>query len=487
LTATFYLYEVLHSATRPSLPTTGSGMNQQPRSGCVRLPKRNSSLNQWLLPFGLLWCLALWPDSRAADLASIKERLTPEAAVRELPSNEAEVQESIRFYADRIKRDPGDFNAQNRLADYHLQRLRETNNAADLEAATRAARISMATVPAERNLSGLIALAQAEQFAHDFSAARDLGLQLVRIVPNKDYSYEILADALLELGAYDKADAAVREMQRYGGATVASETRQGRLAFLRGKAALAHQHYANAIDAALQLSPPPRQPVAWCHWQMGDLAFSTGDYAGAQRHYRDALIVFPDYYRALGGMAKALAALGDTAGAIDYYRRAIERFPDPAFAAALGDLYHLQGREKEAAAQFQLVTAIARLNKANGQLYNRQLALFDADHDREPVEGYTNAASEYAVRRDIFGADALAWTALKASKLRQAQAAIKQALQLGTQDAMLYYHAGMIAGAAGHNAASRAYLARAIDLSPRFDPVQAPLAKRALVELTRDE
>jgi tetratricopeptide (TPR) repeat protein len=186
-------------------------------------------------------------------------------------------------------------------------------------------------------------------------------------------------------------------------------------------------------------------------------------------------------------MAKALAALGDTADAIDYYGRAIERFPDPAFAAALGDLYHLQGREKEAAAQFQLVTAIARLNKANGQLYNRQLALFDADHDRELVEGYTNAASEYAVRRDIFGADALAWTALKAGKLRQAQAAIKQALRLGTQDAMLYYHAGMIAGAAGLNTASHAYLARAIDLSPRFDPVQAPLAKRALVELTRDE
>ena len=407
--------------------------------------------------------------------------------VRELPSTEAEVQASIRFYAERVKRDPGDFNAQNRLADYHLQRLRETNNASDLEAATRAARVSMATVPAERNLSGLIALAQAEQFAHNFSTARDLGQRLVKLVPNKEYSYEILADAQLELGEYDKADDAVREMQRYGGITLASETRQGRLAFLRGKAAVAHHHYANAIAAALQLSAPPRQPVAWCHWQMGDLAFSTGDYASAQRHYRDALIVFPDYYRALAGMAKALAALGDTAGAIDYYGRAIERFPDPAFAAALGDLYHLQRREKDAAAQYQIVTAIARLNQANGQLYNRQLALFDADHDREPAEGYSNATREYAVRRDIYGADALAWTALKAGKLAQARMAIKQALRMGTQDAILYYHAGMIAAAVGDHGASRAYLDRAIDLSPHFDPLQAPLAKRALGELSRHD
>jgi len=52
---------------------------------------------------------------------------------------------------------------------------------------------------------------------------------------------------------------------------------------------------------------------------------------------------------------------------------------------------------------------------------------------------------------------------------------------------MLYYHAGMIAVAAGHNAAGRAYLARAIDLGPRFDPLQAPLAKRALEKLNRNE
>ena len=74
----------------------------------------------------------------------------------------------------------------------------------------------------------MIALAQAEQFAHDFSAARDLSLQLVRIVPNKDYSYEILADALLELGAYEKADAAVREMQRYGLSLIHISTNQTR-------------------------------------------------------------------------------------------------------------------------------------------------------------------------------------------------------------------------------------------------------------------
>lgn len=443
---------------------------------------------RWNLPLALLFGLSLLGNAWSTEGTSRAPRASASGpAVQPLPSDEAEVEASIRFYAARIKRDPGDFNAQNRLAGYHLQRLRNTNNAADLEAATRAARVSLATVPAVRNLSGLVALAQAEQFAHNFPAALDHGLRLAQLVPNKSYVHEIIGDAQMELGQYDKADAAFREMERSGGATVDSKTRQARLAFLRGNTELAQQLYTQAIAAARRLAQPPRQPIAWCQWQMGELAFSTGDYAKAQRHLRDALTVFPDYFHALAAMGKALAARGDTAGAVDYYRRAIERFPDPAFAAALGDLYYVQGRAKEADAQYRIVTSIARLNKANGQPYNRQLALFNADHDRDLAEGYANAAAEYAVRKDIYGADALAWTALKAGKLAEAKAASEQALKEGTRDAQLYYHAGMIARAAGEKSASRALLARAIKLNPHFDPLQAPLAKRALAEKARDE
>ena len=87
------------------------------------------------------------------------------------------------------------------------------------------------------------------------------------------------------------------------------------------------------------------------------------------------------------------------------------------------------------------------------------------------------------MRRDIYGADTLAWTALKAGKLAEAQAAIKEALRLGTRDAKLFYHAGMIARAAGNKAAARNYLQRALTLNPQFDPFQALIAKRTLAEV----
>jgi len=57
---------------------------------------------------------------------------------------------------------------------------------------------------------------------------------------------------------------------------------------------------------------------------------------------------------------------------------------------------------------------------------------------------------------------------------------MKAALRLGTQDARLFYHAGMIARATGQRASGRAYLERALSLNPQFDPLQATKAREAL-------
>ena len=225
---------------------------------------------------------------------------------------------------------------------------------------------------------------------------------------------------------------------------------------------------------------PNTETISWCHWQLGETAFAIGDYASAERHYRDALTALPDYFRALASLGRVRAAQADLAGAIERYEQAVRIIPDPQFVAALGDLYKLSGREKDAASQYSLVEKIGRLNELNGVLYNRQLALFYSDHALKPEEGYANALREYEVRRDIYGADAVAWSALKAGKITEAQSAIKEALRLGTKDARLFYHAGMIAQAAGDRSGARDYLRRALTLNPQFDPLQAPIARKAL-------
>ena len=389
---------------------------------------------------------------------------------------------ATRFLEDRVKRDPDDFGAQNRLAGLYLRHLRETGNYGFIALALGAARASLAAVPPERNVGGLTALAMVESASHSFAAEREHAVLLTQLAPSQSFSYELLGDALLESGDYEQATAAFMKMEQLGSISVNTETRLARLALLHGDNEGAKQRYSNAITLALELSPPEREIVAWCQWQLGETAFATGDYETAERLYRDALTTFPDYRLALASLGRARAARGDLADGIDFYKRAIRVFPDPLFVAALGDLYKLTGQDRYAATQYALVEKIERLSMMNGSVYSRQLALFYADHDLRVEEAYANASKEYAVRRDVYGADAVAWTALKAGKVPEAQAEIKKALSLGTQDAKLFYHAGMIARAAGNDSSARDYLNRALMLNPQFDPLQASIAKRVLLK-----
>ena len=429
-----------------------------------------------LAAYSTFWALAAWSAYKSIPPAS------------PLPSDDAANQQTILFLEERTKHDPEDFIAQNKLAGYYLQRVRETGDLTYLKLAARASQTSVITLSPEHNLDGLAQLTQVELTSHEFLAAKNHALEMIELQPDKSFPRQMLGDALLELGQYDEARKAYWLMEQFGGiqglTRVASEQRIARLALLHGESANAAEHFGKALRMALAMPAPQRETVAWCRWQLGETAFLAGDYAMAEKHYRDALITFPNYFRALASLGRVRAARGDLPGAAEQYEKAINIFPDPSYVAALGDIYHLLGRERDASGQYKLVEAIAHLTLAAGNLYNRQEALFYADHGMQIGKAYQNAIQEYAVRKDIYGADAVAWTALKAGKLDEAQTAMKEAMQLGTRDSKLFYHAGMIAQAAGDRSAAASFLKQALDLSPEFDPLQARVARTALTAVT---
>jgi tetratricopeptide (TPR) repeat protein len=386
---------------------------------------------------------------------------------------------AVRFLEARVKDDPNDLIALNKLSSYYLQLHRETADTRYLELALRSARASLQVLPGDQNVDGLLALAQAEFQTHDFVSARDHATEFTTYRPNKSSGFCVLGDALLELGNYEMASEAYRKMETLDRGSVSTESRLARLAMLRGDRLTAQKRYALALEQAQNAAIASSEEIAWCEWQMGELAFSFGDYTEARNRYEEALKTLPGYFRAVASLGRVLAALGDIKGAIEQYQRAVRIIPDPQFVAALGDLYKLSGRYQEARNQYQLVERIARLSELNGALYNRQITFFQADHDLKPEEAYARAVKERAVRRDIFGDDTFAWAALKAGRINEAQAAIKDALRLGTKEARLYYHAGMIARAAGDENRARDYLKQALELNPQFDPLQSQLAREA--------
>ncbi len=381
-----------------------------------------------------------------------------------------------------MKRDPQETRSQNALAELYLQRVRETGNEDYLPLALNAARASLETVVAERNSAGLTALAHAEFANHAFAAAKIHARQLIELNPGKSEPYAILGDASLELGDYSEAAAAFQKMQRFAEGDAGTEIRLARLAILHGAPAEARQHFEAALALLLALPHPPNETLAWCRWQLGEIAFAAGDYASAEIYYRAALKDAPSSFRALGSMGRVRAARGDFPAAISFYEQAVRIVPVVEFMAALGDLYQLSERSKDAAVRYELAEQLGEHSrKVHGTPYDRRIALFLADHDLKTEEAYALARGEFdAGRHDIYGADALAWTALKVGRIAEAQAAIKEALRLGTLDARLFYHAGMIARAGGDESGAAILLRRALALNPHFDPMQSEIARRAL-------
>ena len=290
----------------------------------------------------------------------------------------------------------------------------------------------------------------------------------------------MLGDAYLELGRYDLAGAAYDAMMDRK-SDLASYGRRSGLKNLRGDPAGAIDDLHRAV-ASGQSTGQPRESIAWAQWQLGAEHAAIGQHEAAEVQYLAALQTYPGYYRALAGLAQVRVAQRRSAEAVELYGKALAVTPLPEYAVALGDLHTAMGRVTDAKRMYDLVEYIGQLNAVNKVIYNRELAYFYADHDIKVDAALALARAEYEVRRDVYGHDVLAWTLYKSGRWQESLAPMEEALKLGTRDAKLFFHAGMIYRAAGNTVLAREYLARALATNPHFHVLHAAVAARALDE-----
>ncbi len=311
---------------------------------------------------------------------------------------------------------------------------------------------------------------------HEFRAALVLAEQSLAREPRDWMSWANLTDASIELGDYERAvDAADRLAALRPG--VAAYTRVAGLQALLGDRATAIATLEVAVAAAEHAEP---ETLAWTLVHLGHEHLALGDPDAASRAYERALDAFPDYHLALAGLARARAAQGRIADAMALATRAVERVPSPALHGLLADLHAAAGNTAEAEREIDLVRVMEQLAAAQGVSYGREVALVLADHDRDLPAALSVARADRARRPDVYGDDALAWTLYKTGRHADAKRAAAHALRLGTQDATLHYHAGMIAAALGRPRSAARHLERALALAPAFDIRQAPMARAAL-------
>ena len=409
-------------------------------------------------------------DERPSSLAALER-----PGIGQAPSTEA----AIDFFADRVRKDPRDSVSLTLLGQLHARRARETGDIASYERAEFALSEALELLPTYTPAAE--ALAEVYYAEHRFADALELAGTVYRTSPGATQALATMGDASLALGRYRQASKAYHALANTA-LTPPALARLAHVAWLHGDTERAIGLMDRAALGSIR-SGQIGEPAAWYQIRLGDLNFGIGRLETAYEHYEAALGLFEGYYLALAGMGRVRAAQGRMEEAIDQYERAVAIVPQPELVAALGDQHALTGRPDLAEQQYATVEAIGALAASNRQVFNRQLALFYADHDRYLEDALELAMTEIDVRKDVFGHDALAWALFKNGRYRDAARAIDAAMRLGTRDPALLYHAGMIYGALGRTDRAMELLEAALTLNPNFSPLQAAVARSTLAEL----
>jgi tetratricopeptide (TPR) repeat protein len=348
--------------------------------------------------------------------------------------------ERISMYSLLTTAKPRDLHYQNLLAEAYVQKTRETTDYSYLDRAI--AILDKVLTVDSSNYEARRLLTETLLERHLFAQAAESSRRLLAINPADPWNWGTLGDALIEIGDYDAAADAYQKMVELR-PDLASYNRAAHYRFLVGDIPGAIQIMKRAIEAGSSSA----ENVAWCMVDLGGIYLKSGELALAKQSFTDALRTFKNYHPAYAGLGKALTDTGDLKGAIESYRRAQEITPLPDYASALYDLYKKTGQNAEATKQMDLLEAIDKLARANGEKANRNLVFAFADHDVELSRALELALGELEFRKDIYSYDALAWALYKNHRYSEAQEYMQKALKLNTPEPMFHRHADAIAQA----------------------------------------
>jgi tetratricopeptide (TPR) repeat protein len=385
-------------------------------------------------------------------------------------------QHKIAWAEAGIKAHPDHSQPYNDLAVAYVQRVRETADPSYYAQAETAVQKSFQIAP--DNLEGekarLMFLLGRGEFAQSLALAKALNKK----TPDDVLLYGFIADAGIELGEYGDAEEAAQWML---------DLRPGNVPGLLRGAALRRVYGDShgAVDflnqAHQQMAPTQTEEIAWVLTEMADLQLSTGDVGGAEKLAHSALQQFPGYYRALEEMARVQTAQQHYAAAADLLVQRNQKFPTAPSTYALAQALERASKAAEADLAYADFVKMARplINASDNA--DEELIFYYLDRGQDPAEALRIAQLEIARRHDVNTLDAYAWALCSNRRYEEAQKQIAKALTVGVREALMFYHAGVIAAKLKDDVSAARYLNQSVELNPTSE--NAPAAREALQKL----
>ena len=423
------------------------------------------------------------PVKPTVVLTNEEPSVEPEGSVAG-ESSAASVERAIRFYQKRIDRNPKVALNYIHLANQLVRKAKDHGDEACYPLAEQALLSALKLRP--HDTEALFALAGVQCSRHQFRE----GLASARKVREQDPTHSealaVIGDAQMELGDYDAAKAAYDDIAKHFQQPAPGLwARQAHLAEVRGQteaaAELLNRAAKDVLDGKQASELTPRK--IWYQVRLGHFYLDHGRLDEANEQFEAAVAAQPGYFLALAGLADLRTAQGRYDEALAVYRRTIDVVPDPIFFMAVGDIHAKLGRDDEARREYEQAEKLILDSEASPAEFSRELSLFYSHRNLKPERALELAKTDLTFRQDIHAHDTLAWALYRNGLFAEAAEAIDKALQPGSKEARLHYHAGMIYLKLDNTDKARAHLEQALATNPRFGVLDADEARLALSKL----
>lgn len=384
--------------------------------------------------------------------------------------------DTVAALQDRLRRLPEDDSAWSTLALAYVEQARLTGDPSYYPKAEEAVDTSLRLEP-RGNVAAHSSAAALAAARHEFDEALAEADRALAIAPRDGRALAVRVDALTELGRYAEQERAVRRADRLQpGLPVAA--RYSYVEELRGDLQGATEVLERSLAGAALVDR------AFLLTQIAELDRRRGLLERAEDNLAQARRANPDYLAAAVSHARLAVAQGDLAVAERRWTGVVRRVPLPEYLLELGEVQLERGRASEAEQQFSIIRTTSRLFDASGVNTDLETAIFEADHG-SPARALRMARAEWSARQSIHVADALAWALHVNGRDAQALELARRATRLGTEEARLWMHRGLIEASLGMRDDAARHLRRGLAADPGVSPWQASQARDALDGLGR--